>query len=68
MSFTALSMSQKTSTATMADLKEINRIIERVHERESKVMFRRVADREDLITFGVTDVAYSKIKRPVGGS
>ena len=29
---------------------------------------RKVADREDLITFGVTDAAYSKIERPVGRS
>merc|ERR1711905_64641 len=65
LSFTALSMSQKTSTATVADLKKINKVIDRVHERESRVMFRKVADREDLITFGVTDAAYSKIERPV---
>ena len=52
----------------MADLKKINKVIDRVHERESRVMFRKVADREDLITFGVTDAAYSKIERPVGGS
>ena len=68
LSFTALSMSQKTSTATVADLKKINKVIDRVHDRESRVMFRKVAEREDLITFGVTDAAHSKIERPVGGS
>ena len=68
LSFTALAMSQKASKATVADLKKINKVVDRVHERESRVMFRKVADKEDLITFGVTDAAYSKIERPVGGS
>ena len=38
LAFTALSMSQKTSKATVADLKKINKVIDRVHERESRVM------------------------------
>ena len=66
--YTDLAMSQKASKATVGDLKKINKVVDRVHERESRVMFRKVADREDLITFGVADAAYSKIERPVGGS
>ena len=57
LSYTALAMSQKASKATVGDLKKINKVVDRVHERESRVMFRKVADREDLINFGVADAA-----------
>ena len=61
-------MSKRASKATVKDLKKINKVIDRVHGRESRVVFRKVADREDLITFGIADAAYSKMERPIGGS
>merc|ERR1711905_81722 len=66
LAYAALDMSKKASKATVKDLKKINKVVDRVHERESRVMFRKVAEREDFITFGVADAAYSKIERPVG--
>ena len=68
LAYTALDMSKKASKATVKDLKKINKVVDRVHERESRVMFWKVTEREDLITFGVADAAYSKIERPVGVS
>ena len=68
LAYTALDMSKKASKAKVKDLKKINKVVDRVHGRESRVVFRKVADREDLKIFGIADAAYSKIERPIGGS
>merc|ERR1712112_320376 len=49
LSFTALRMSKKNKSATIADLRNINCVLIKVRERESCIKFKKVGDKEDLI-------------------
>ena len=51
----------------LKDLRDINRILKKVHEKESRVMFRRVAKKEDLCVIGVCDASYPYNDNSVGG-
>ena len=44
----------------MKDLKAVNKILKRVREKESKIEFSRVGDREDVCVLGVSDASYSQ--------
>ena len=67
LAFVAQEMSQKACEATLADLKKVNSIVDRIKSQDSRILFRRVGNREDLEIRGVSDAAYSTLKRPVGG-
>ena len=51
--YLALQMSKKNQGATIADLRDVNRILKRVRERESQVKYEWIGDKNDLIIVGV---------------
>ena len=67
LSFTALRMSKKNNSATIADLRDINRILKKVRERESCIKFEKVGNKEDLIVVGIRDASFKSDEKAIGG-
>ena len=42
----ALELAKKQNTATLKDLRSVNRILKKVQEKESNVVFKRVSNKE----------------------
>ena len=51
----------------MKDLREVNRILKKVREKESKVKFVRIGKKEELLIIGVSDASYHNDERSVAG-
>ena len=43
----ALELTKKQKKATLKDLKEVNNILKKVHEKESRVMFKKLGAKKD---------------------
>ena len=67
LSIYALDLAKKQKKATIKDLREVNRILKRVREKESRVKFVRVGQKEDLLIVGVSDASYHNDERSVAG-
>ena len=68
LAYMALEMSQKIKGATLKDLKMVNFVVERINERDNKVVYKKVGDRHDLVVKTISDASYFKDKPSVGGS
>ena len=53
----ALELSKKQKKATLKDIKEVDNILKKVHEKESRVMFKRLGDKKELCVTGVWDAS-----------
>ena len=67
LSYTALQMSKKNAAAAISDLRDVNRILKKVRERDSKLKYKRIADREELIIIGIGDASFKTEEKAVGG-
>ena len=63
----ALELAKKQKKATLKDLKEVNNILKKVHEKESRVMFKRLGDKKELCVTGVSEASYKNDDRSVAG-
>ena len=63
----ALDMAKKQKKAVIKDLREVNRIIKKVREKESKVVFSRIGEKDELCIIGVSDASYHCDDRSVAG-
>ena len=63
----ALELAKKQKKETLKDLKEVNIVLKKVQEKESKVMFKKIGEKEDLCITGVTDASYKNDDRSVAG-
>ena len=68
LSFTALSMSKKSNSATLADLKSLNNIIEKVKEKPAKVFFSKIGKKDQIQIVGIGDASYRCDDKSVGGN
>ena len=51
-------MPKKQKNSVLKDLRDINRIVEKIGEKESKVVFGKVARKQDICVIGVSDASY----------
>ena len=65
--YQALQMSKKNQGATISDLRDINRILKHVHNKESKIKYGRLGDKEDLVVIGLGDASFKQDDMAVGG-
>jgi hypothetical protein len=63
----ALDLAKRQKNATLKDLRNINRIIKRVHEKESRVVFGRIAEKNDLCIAGICDASHHQEDNSVAG-
>merc|ERR1712090_84812 len=63
----ALNLAKKQKKATLKDLRDINRILTIVRSKKSKIIFRKIGEKEDLCLIGITDASYSTTDNAVSG-
>ena len=67
LSYTALAMSKKNTMATIKDLRDITRVVDKAKERSCKIKFSRIGPRENLMIIGVGDASFKSDDKAVGG-
>ena len=63
-----LNSARKQKNAVLKDLRDINRIIDKIGEKESKVVFGRVAKKEDMCVIGISDASYHQENPTIAGT
>ena len=63
----ALELAKKQKKATLKDWREVNLILKKVSEKESRVMSKKIGDKKDLCITGVLDASYKNDDRSVAG-
>ena len=58
LSYTALQMSKMNNAATISDLRDINQILKKVKEMDSKLKFERIGEKEDLLIVRIGDASF----------
>merc|ERR1711955_149776 len=58
LSYSALMLAKKNNSATISDLRNVNKIVEKVKKEENRVVYGRVGDKESLQVIGVVDASY----------
>ena len=53
-----MELAKKQKKATLCDLKNVNRILKKVLERDNKIVFGKVAKVENLCVIGISDASY----------
>ena len=56
-----LELAKKQNKATLKDFKEVNRILKKIHEKDSKLMFKRIGDNKEMCIIGICDSSYHVI-------
>ena len=67
LSFIALKMSKNSKEATISDLRDVNQILAKVRERESKVKYEHIGEKDDLMVVGIGDASLKSGDKAVGG-
>ena len=62
-----MNSARRQKKASPKDLRDINRILKKLRERENKVVFSRVAQKGDLCVIGVSDASYNQEDHSVAG-
>ena len=60
-------MSKKNKEATISDLQDVNRILKKVREGESKLKYKRIGEKEDLMIVCTGDASFKMDDKAVGG-
>ena len=53
-----MNLAKKNNSAVISDLRNVNRIVEKVKREENNVVYRRIGDKETLQVIGVVDASY----------
>ena len=67
LSFTALWISKNNKEATISNLRDVDRILKKVRERESKIKYEHIGDKGDLMVVGIGDTSLKTSDKAVGG-
>ena len=67
LSYSALMLAKKNNSATIADLRNVNKIVGKVKKEENKVVYGRVGDKEKLQVIGIVDASYKSDEKSIGG-
>ena len=51
----------------MKDLRNVNRILKKVYEKDNKIIFGRVAEKENIGVVGIVDASYNQEGHSVAG-
>jgi len=62
-----LELGKKQKAAVLKDLRSVNRILQKVREKESKVVFKKIAEKDDLCVVGISDTSYHQDENSVSG-
>ena len=62
-----LELAKRQKKAMIKDLREINRVLKKVREKESRVLFTKIGEKDELSVIGVSDASYHHDDRSVAG-
>ena len=63
-----LNSARKQKNAVLKYLRDINRIVEKIGEKESKVVFGRVARKQDMCVIGISNASYYQENPTIAGA
>ena len=58
LSYLSLNLAKKNNSATISDLRNVNRLVDKVKNEENKVIYGKIGSRETLQVVGIVDVSY----------
>merc|ERR1712002_1135235 len=58
LSYSSLNLAKKNNNATISDLRNVNKVVEKVKKEENKVTYTKVGEKEDLQLIGIVDASY----------
>merc|ERR1711872_530190 len=61
LSYSSLNLAKKNNSATISDLRKVNRLVDKVKNEENKVIYGKIGSRETLQVVGVVDAILSKV-------
>ena len=67
LSIYALDLAKKQKQAVLKDLRSVNRILQKVREKECRVVFKKIANKEDLCVAGIGDTSCHHGSNSVSG-
>ena len=63
----ALELAERQKKAVIKDLREINRVLKKVREKESRVLFTKIGEKNELYVMGKNNASYHQDERSVAG-
>merc|ERR1712089_51621 len=63
-----LNSARKQKNTVLNDLRDIKNIVEKIGEKESKVVFGKVAKKEEMCVIGISDASYHQENPTVAGT
>ena len=63
-----LNSARKQKKAVLKDLRDINRIVEKISEKGSKVVFGKVARKQVMCVIGISDASYHQKNPTIAGA
>ena len=67
LSYSTLNLAKKNNNAVISDLRNVNRIVEKVKNEENKIIYGKIGDRETLQVVGIVDASYKSDEKSIGG-
>merc|ERR1712114_109861 len=67
LSYSALNLAKKNNSATISDLRNVNRLVDKVKNEENKVIYGKIGNRETLQVVGIVDALYKSDEKSIGG-
>ena len=62
-----MELPKRQKKATIKDFREINRMLKKIREKESRVLFTTIGKKDELSVIGVSDASYNHDDRSVAG-
>ena len=59
-------MAKKNNSVTISDLRGVNRVIKKVRERERRINFKKIGEKEEILIIGIGDVSFKSDKKANG--
>merc|ERR1711954_505073 len=65
LSYSTLNLAKKNNNAVISDLRNVNRIVEKVKNEENKIVYGKIGDRETLQVIGIVDASYKSDEKSI---
>ena len=61
-----MNLAKKNNSAVISDLRNVNRIVEKIKREENRVVYGRIGDKENLQAIGIVDASYKSDEKSIG--
>merc|ERR1712126_613739 len=67
LSYSSLNLAKKNNNATISDLRNVNKLVDKVKNEENKVIYGKIGGRETLQVVEIVDASYKCDEKSIGG-